>query len=112
MQKTGGISNFPQCPSAAFNLGGFILQKRGGGSKDCVPPPFPMCVCTQHVRAVLQLSIVVLVFPRPGARTVAAVLTSVFTMSERGPRRVTEFSQKQGGRASLGSIHLFYVLLV
>lgn len=37
MQKTGGIGNFPQCPSAVFNLGAFIIQKRRARTKDCTP---------------------------------------------------------------------------
>lgn len=37
MQKTGGIGNSPQCPSAVFSFEGFILQKSRATTKDCTP---------------------------------------------------------------------------
>lgn len=93
---------FPQCPSAVFNFGGFILQKSRARTKDCTPiishvnsrqlkgtvgTATHCALCSGPFRAALV--------SRPGNWMGAAALTSVFTRSERGQRlrgRVTWFS--------------------
>lgn len=60
---------------------------------------------TKTVYVLALSSIMAPVFPWPGA-----VLTSIFTITDKGPRlrdRAMEFSKKQGDRASHDSTHLY-----